>query len=104
MSAEIQDEEIELSAGLQRHLPCRLNYALCWARHDINRVAQWKRKRCQLRIRLSCMRKAFINEVVDDLQLVVPRPMNRASRGLQRRLSIQKDFVPSGSDPTESSR
>ena len=56
MNAEIQDEEIELSAGLQEHLRCRLNYGLYWARHDINRVAQWKRKCCQLRIPLSRMR------------------------------------------------
>lgn len=56
MNAEMQDEEIELSAGLQEHSRCRLNYELYWARHDINRVAQWKRKRCQLRIPLSCMR------------------------------------------------
>lgn len=104
MSAEVQDEGIEISAGLQEQVLCRLSYGLYWGRHDINWVEQWKRKVCQLRIPLSYMRNAFIYKGVVDLQLVVPRAMNRASRSLGRRLSRQKESVPSGSDPTDSSR
>ena len=104
MSAEVQDEGIEISAALQEHMRCRLSYGPYWGRHDINWVEQWKRKGCQLRIPLSCMRNAFIDKGVVDLQLVIPRAMNRASRSLGRRLSRQKEFVPSGSDPTDSSR
>lgn len=104
MNTRIQDEVIQLSSDRKELMYCNQNHRLYWARHDIWRGTQVKRKRCENRVPLLCMRDAFIDKVIDDLQLVIPRVMHPASPVLEPKLSGRKEFVPSNSDLSDSFR
>jgi putative sigma-54 modulation protein len=101
MRIDINTSGFELTDGLRDHAQKRLEFALDWAKHDVNRVSinlsningprGGRDKRCQIRIPLPGNRDVVLQDTESDLYAAIDLAADRASQTLERRLGRQRD-------------
>lgn len=100
MRIEINSRQFALTEGLRNHIERRLQFALSWSRHnlqkvslrlgDINGPRGGADKLCRIQIPLDGGGSVIVEEVRSDLYVAIDLAVDRAVRVLARRLERRR--------------
>ena len=102
MQFEIHTGNITKTSDLEQHITRRLQFALSWANHsvdkvvlrinDINGPKGGPDKSCRIQIPLAGASPIVVDELQGDLYVAIDRAVERAGRTLRRRLARKREF------------
>lgn len=102
MQLEIHTGNITKTADLEQHITRRLQFALSWANHsldkvvlrinDINGPKGGADKSCRIQIPLAGASPIVVEELQADLYVAIDRAVERAGRTLRRKLARKRQF------------